>query len=242
MALHGKTALITGATSGIGRAVALRLAGDGADVIITGRNQDRGDEVVADIKDAGGSARFIAADLSNFDDVQRLAAEAGDVDVLVNNAGVFPGGPTADTTEKDYDQTFDVNVKAPFFLTAAIAPRMATKGGGAIVNISSMAAAIGMSGLSPYGASKAAIESLTKAWTAEYAADGVRVNSVSPGPTFTPASAAMGDAFEFLASSTPAGHGATPDEIAAAVCFLASDDASFVYGAVLPADGGRVAV
>jgi NAD(P)-dependent dehydrogenase (short-subunit alcohol dehydrogenase family) len=133
-------------------------------------------------------------------------------------------------------------VKAPFFLTAAIAPRMAAKGGGSIINISTMAATIGMNGLATYGASKAAVESLTKAWTAEYAAHGVRVNTVAPGPTRTPASAAMGEMFEVLASTTPAGHGAIPDEIAAAVSFLASDDASFVFGAILPADGGRVAV
>jgi NAD(P)-dependent dehydrogenase (short-subunit alcohol dehydrogenase family) len=242
MTLAGKTALITGATSGIGRAVAERLAGQGAAVIITGRDETRGKEVVAGIEAAGGEARFIAADLGDFEDVQRLAEDASDVDVLVNNAGVFPGGPTAQTTQETFDLTFDVNVKAPFFLTAAIAPRMAAKGGGAIINISTMAATIGMNGLAAYGASKAAIESLTKAWTAEYAAQGVRVNTVAPGPTRTPASEAMGEMFDVLASSTPAGHGAAPEEIAAVVVFLASDEASFVYGAVLPADGGRVAV
>jgi NAD(P)-dependent dehydrogenase (short-subunit alcohol dehydrogenase family) len=242
MALQGKTALITGGTSGIGRAVAERLASEGAEVIISGRDEVRGREVVAAVKAAGGNARFIAADLASFADVRRLAEAASDVDVLVNNAGVFPGSPTDQTTEEAFDLTFDVNVKAPFFLTAAIAPRMAIKGGGSIINISTMAATIGMNGLATYGASKAAVESLTKAWTAEYAAQGVRVNTVAPGPTRTPASAAMGEMFDVLASSTPAGHGATPDEIAAVVSFLASDDASFVYGAILPADGGRVAV
>jgi NAD(P)-dependent dehydrogenase (short-subunit alcohol dehydrogenase family) len=242
MTLQDKTALVTGATSGIGRAVAQRLARHGAQVIVTGRDKQRGDEVVARIEAEGGKARFIAADLADFDDVRHLAEEAADVDVLVNNAGVFPGGPTEQTTQEDFDLVFAVNVKAPFYLTAAIAPRMAARGGGAIISISTMAATIGMSGLAAYGASKAAIEALTKSWTAEYGPQGVRVNVVAPGPTRTPASAALGEMFDALAATVPARRGADPDEIAAAVCFLASDEASFIYGAVLPADGGRVAV
>ncbi|MCW2918654.1 MAG: family NAD(P)-dependent oxidoreductase [Actinomycetia bacterium] len=242
MTLQGKTALVTGGTSGIGRAVAQRLARHGAQVIVTGRDKQRGDEVIAEIEAEGGKARFITADLANFDDVRRLAEAAADVDVLVNNAGIFPGGPTEQTTPEDLDLVFAVNVKAPFYLTAAIAPRMAAQGGGAIINISTMAATIGMNGLAAYGASKAAIEALTRSWTAEYGPQGVRVNVVAPGPTHTPASVAMGEMFDALTASLPAGRGADPDEIAAAVSFLASDEASFIYGAVLPADGGRVAV
>ena len=168
MRLQDKTALVTGGTSGIGRAVAERLAREGAEVIVSGRDRARGSEVVAAIESTGGKARFVAADLASFEDVRRLGEEAGAVDVLVNNAGIFPGGPTDQLTEADFDATIAVNVKAPFFLTAIIAPKMAAKGGGSIISISTMAATIGMNGLSAYGASKAAIESLTKAWTAEY--------------------------------------------------------------------------
>lgn len=242
MSLTGKTALVTGSTSGIGQAVAERLAREGATVIVTGRDEQRGRDVVGAIESDGGTARFIRADLRKVADVKQLAADAGDVDVLVNNAGAFPAGPTADFSEEDFDLTFDVNVKAPFFLTAALAPRMGSNGGGAIINISTMAADFGLAGLSAYGASKAAIELLTKAWTAEYAAQGVRVNAVAPGPVRTANSEAMGEGFEQLVSTVPAGHAATPKEIAATVAFLASDEASFVYGAVLHADGGRVAV
>lgn len=242
MSLQGKRAVVTGSTSGIGRAVAERLAKAGAEVIITGRNEQRGRDVVSAIESAGGRASFIRADLSNLDDVRRLADRVGDVDVLVNNAGAFPAGSTADTDEEAFDLAFDINVKAPFFLTGAIAPRMASNGGGAIINVSTMVANIGMAGLAAYGASKAAIELLTKAWTDEYGPHGVRVNAVAPGPTRTPASESMGEGFDQLASTLPAGHAARPDEIAAAVAFLASEEASFIYGAVLPADGGRVAV
>ena len=242
MSLHGKRAVVAGSTSGIGRAVAERLAKAGAEVIITGRNEQRGRDVVSAIESAGGRASLIGADLSNLDDVRRLADRVGDVDVLVNSAGAFPAGSTADTDEEAFDLAFDINVKAPFFLTGAIAPGMASNGGGAIINVSTMVANIGMAGLAAYGASKAAIELLTKAWTDEYGPHGVRLNAVAPGPTRTPASESMGEGFDQLASTLPAGHAARPDEIAAAVAFLVSEQASFIYGAVLPADGGRVAV
>ena len=240
--LAGKTTLVTGATSGIGRAVAERLAGEGAQVMLSGRDPGRGEQVVAAIRSSGGSARFAGADLAKLEDVKRLAAESGQVDILVNNAGVFPFAPTSETSEEAFDLAFDVNVKAPFFLTAAIAPQMVARGGGAIINISTMVASFGLNGQAVYGASKAAIELLTKAWTDEYGPGGVRVNAVAPGPTRTPGTEPMGGALDQMAATLPAGHAANAEQIASVVAFLASEEASFIYGAVVHADGGRVAV
>ena len=240
--LQGRTALVTGGTSGIGRAAAEMLAHDGAAVIITGRDATRGEEAVAAIRNDGGEARFVRADLTSVDDVERLADEVGDVDILVNNAGVYPFGATQDVDEQTFDMTFDTNVKAPFFLTAKLAPRMAANGGGAIVNVSTMVANFGMAGMAAYGASKAATQLLTKAWAAEYGPRGVRVNAVSPGPTETPGTDPMGSDLERLASTLPLGRPAVVQEIAEAIRFLASDAASYVNGAVLAVDGGRTAV
>jgi NAD(P)-dependent dehydrogenase (short-subunit alcohol dehydrogenase family) len=244
--LSGKTALVTGATSGIGRAVALGLAAAGATVAVSGRDKDRGQAVVDAIRAAEGSAVFVGGDLAGAESVLELAARAtealgGRVDILVNNAGVFPFGPTESFDESDVDSVFALNVKAPWFLVAAIAPGMADRGTGAIVNISTMVAGFGVPGMALYGSSKAALELLTKSWSAEYGPRGVRVNAVSPGPTRTEGTARMGDALDELASLGPAGRPALAEEIAAAVIFLASDEASFVHGAVLDVDGGRAA-
>ncbi len=240
--LTGKTALVTGGTSGIGRATAAALAREGAHVLISGRSAERGAEVVDSITAEGGEAEFIRADLSSPEDVRALAARVSEVDILVNNAGVFPAGPTHELPESAFDETFAVNVKAPFFLTAAIAPRMAARGRGAIINVTTMVAEFGMPGLSAYGASKAATALLTKAWAAEYGPHGVRVNAVSPGPTLTRGTEAMGDGFAAIVSTIPLGRAAQPEEIAETILFLASDRASYLNGAVVPVDGGRVAV
>src|SRR6478735_7828281 len=180
--LEGQRALVTGATSGIGRAVALQLALDGAEVLVHGRDVARGADTVEEITSAGGKASFVAADLSDAADVQRLAREVGDIDILINNAGIALFAPTAEFEVSAFDTLFASNVRAPFFLVAAFAPGMAARGRGSIVNVGSMAGQIGLAGGAAYGATKAAIASLTRAWAAEFGGSGVRVNTVSPGP------------------------------------------------------------
>ncbi|WP_018330630.1 SDR family NAD(P)-dependent oxidoreductase [Actinomycetospora chiangmaiensis] len=237
------SALVTGATSGIGRAVAHALGAAGHHVLVHGRDAARGADTVAAIRCAGGSAEFVAADLADPASCRALAATAADVDVLVNDAGTFPAdGLTPDVTDHDLAAVFAVNVAAPHRLVAALAPRMAARGGGAIVNVLSMAAAHGMPGIGLYGASKAALAQLTRAWAVEFEPAGVRVNAVSPGPTRTEGMERFGPALDAMAAKAPAGRPATPAEIAAAVAFLAAPGSSFVQGAVLDVDGGRCAV
>ncbi|MBP3963021.1 SDR family NAD(P)-dependent oxidoreductase [Paenibacillus lignilyticus] len=241
------TALITGGTSGIGRAVANKLAAQGIHVVVAGRNGERGEQTVAAIRAAGGKADFVQTDLFDASSARLLAKRAvelgnGLVDILVNNAGVFPFGPTHETTEEDFERVYALNVKAPYFLVAELAPLMAESGKGTIVNISTMLADYGMSGMSLYGSSKAAVSLLTKSWAAEYGPKGVRVNTVSPGPTRTEGTNAMGEGLDQLAAQAPAGRPASADEIAEAVVFLATDRASFIHGANLAVDGGQTAV
>ncbi len=241
------TALITGGTSGIGRATANKLAQLGIHVLVVGRNAERGKKTVDEIRAAGGKADFISSDLHDAASARGVAKRAielgeGHVDILINNAGVYPFGPTHEMTEEQFDRVFSLNVKAPYFLVAALAPLMAQRGKGAIVNLSTMVADYGVPGMSLYASSKAAIELLTKTWTAEYGPSGVRVNTVSPGPTRTEGTEAMGEGLAQLAAQGPAGRPATADEIAEAVVFLATDRASFVYGAKLAVDGGRTAI
>lgn len=241
------TAVVTGGTSGIGLAAARKLAQLGIHVLLVGRNSERGKKAVDEIRAKGGKADFISSDLHNAASAREVAKKAvklgdGHVDILINNAGIYPFGPTHEMTEEQFDQVFSLNVKAAYFLVAELAPLMAGRGKGAIVNISTMVADYGAPGMSLYGASKAAINLLTKTWAAEYGPKGVRVNAVSPGPTRTEGTDAMGEDLEQLAAQAPAGRPASADEIAEAIVFLATDRASFIHGAKLSVDGGRTAI
>jgi len=244
----GKTALVTGsgALGGLGHATARVLAAGGANVVLTGTDEGRGAEVVEDVRSvsaADRTVRFIAADLADLDAARRLVDEAGPVDVLVNNAGIVPISPTTEQDLESYDASFAVNVRAPFVLTALLAPRMGANGGGSIVNVTSTAAGLGMSPLAVYGATKAALESLTRTWAAEFAADNVRVNAVSPGPMQTSkAVAMMGPDVGGLGQTTALGRTAEAAEVAEVVAFVASDKASYMTGAIVAADGGRTAI
>lgn len=240
-ALQGSTALVTGATSGIGRAVARSLAGQGAEVVLHGRDRDRGEALVKEIAQGGGSARFVAADLTDAEETLRLAAEAGDVDILVNNAGLFEFSPTAVTGAESFDRQIAVNTRAPFLLVGALAPAMAERGRGSIVTIGSSAARMPAPVGAAYGASKAGVEILTRYWATEFGASGVRVNAVSPGPVRTEGSAAMlGDQAAMLDKTNACGRAGDPREIADVVTFLVGPASSYVNGAVLFADGGEL--
>lgn len=240
MELAYKTVLITGGTAGIGLACARLMAREGATVIITGRDPERGEVAAASID---GSVRFIAADMADIESVRSLVEQAGAVDILVNNAANFPAALTVDQGVDAFERTFDTNVRGTYFLTAGLVPGMLDRGHGSVINVTTMVAGKGLPGAGAYSASKAAVESLTRTWAAEFGPRRVRVNSVAPGPTKTEGvEAEWGDTNEELGRALPLGRTAKPEEIAQAVLFLASPRSTFVTGSVLHVDGGGTAV
>ena len=245
MDLQGQRVLVTGSTAGIGQEAATLFARHGATVIVTGRDPGRGAHTVAAIHAEGGTAEFVAADLGDIDSVRLLAAHAGAVDVLVNNAAATraPFAPTLQQDTESFDLLFATNVRAPFFLTAAVLPAMIARGSGAIVNVSTMYASVGVPVGSPVAATKAALESFTRSWAAAFGPNGIRVNTVAAGPTRTDVGIEMlGEGLDLLGSATSIGRAAEPREIAEAIVFLSSPRASYLTGATVAVDGGYTAI
>ncbi|WP_255196697.1 SDR family NAD(P)-dependent oxidoreductase [Halorarius litoreus] len=271
--LAGKTAVVTGAGSGIGRASALRFAEEGANVVVADVVQETGRETVDRIEDAGGNATFVEVDVSDLASVQRMVDVAvetyGSLDFAHNNAGILTGfESTTEIDEAKWDRLMDVNLKGVWTCMKAELPVMKQQGGGAIVNTASEAGLVGMGGLSSYSASKHGVVGLTKSVALENAKHGVRVNGIAPGPTRTniqsgivgsTSSSVRGrirTAIELLrltirtlradfdASAmrdVPMDRIADPEEMAGAVAFLCSDDASYITGHTIPIDGGQAA-
>ena len=245
--LAGRTAIVTGATSGIGAAIARTLAAEGAAVVVGGRDAARGEGTARQIVQAGGQAHFVPADLGgSYADLREFAAAAtaalgGRADILVNNAGIYPATATEDLADADLDAMLAVNIRAPHVLVAALAPPMAARGAGVIVNIGSWMASVGSPFAAMYTATKAADEQLTRSWAAEYGPRGVRVNTVAPGATLTPGNEAARPVLDAMTAATPAGVVVQPGDIARGVLFLASDEARMIHGITLYIDGGITA-
>jgi meso-butanediol dehydrogenase / (S,S)-butanediol dehydrogenase / diacetyl reductase len=247
-----RVVLVTAAGHGIGRACALRFAGEGASVAVSDIDAERAGATAAECRELGATACELAADASSPEDVERLVADAasqlGELDVVHNNVGVLLPGAAADQSLEDWDRTFAVNIRSVFLVTRAVLPGMLERGRGVIVNTASTAGLVGDTGVAAYNASKAAVVNFTRHLTAEYAHRGIRANCVCPGWIPTGFNAPIFDAAPELdedavvAATVPAGRQGTAEEVASAVAFLASDDAAYVHGQALAIDGGLTAV
>lgn len=243
--LSGRVAVITGSASGIGRKVALRLAAEGAAVAIADLDEGKCRAVVAEVETEGGRALGRRTDVTDIDQVRALYRETeqtfGRLDTLVNNAGIVLPSSIADTTPADWDAVFSVDLKAPFFCIQQAMPAMQRAGGGRVVNIASMAGLRGLACRPAYSAAKGGLIAMTQQAAAELAGINVQVNAIAPGVIETPLGATYNqDTMKAMLANVPAARRAAPEEIAAVVAFLVSDDASYITGTVIPVDGGLV--
>jgi len=253
MRLAGKTALITGATSGIGEATAILFAEEGAGVAVIGRDADRGHAVEEQIRSAGGQALFVQADVRRANDCQRAVDETvgafGRLDVLFNNAGTYVANDVVGCSEDEWDEQVDTSLKGAFLMSKFALPHMIAQASGSIVNCSSGWGLIGGAKAAAYCAAKGGMVVMTKAMALDHGPQGVRVNAVCPGDTDTPMERedaknqgmSWDEYVRWAVEDRPIARMASPDEVARAVLFLASDESSFITGVALPVDGGGVA-
>ncbi|WP_031514715.1 SDR family NAD(P)-dependent oxidoreductase [Desulfofalx alkaliphila] len=243
MRLKDKVAIITGSTSGMGRATAELFAREGAKVVVTGRNEERAQEVVGKIKSEGFEATYVIADMLNLDSLKKIVDTAvnnyGTVDILFNNAGLLSVAPIEKLTLDEWERVFKVNVTAPLYLTQLVVPIMNAKGKGVIINTSSVAGAHAHHGNAAYVSSKHAIAGLTKSMAWELGPE-IRVNAILPGAIMTAMVDSVGGeaAVKHLIEGSPLKKAGQPEEIARAALFLCTDDSSFVTGQLIRVDGG----
>lgn len=251
---ENKTALVTGGGSGIGRSICLRLAGEGAYVLVLDLDLETAESTVRDIKDAGGNATACGCDVSNHDGVRAVVDDvlaATNIDVLVNNAGIAHVGNLENTSEADLDRLLSVNVKGVYNMLAAVVPAMKKRCSGAILNMASVASSVGIADRFAYSTTKGAVLTMTYSVAKDYVDYGIRCNCVAPGRVHTPFVDKYleenypdnrDEMFDKLAKTQPIGRMGTPDEIAALVAYLCSDEAAFVTGSNFPIDGGFVSM
>ena len=247
--LTGKTAVVTGGGSGIGRAICMRFAAEGASVHILELNPESADAVAQEIRDAGGSAAIHACDVRNQQEVLSVIRAIKQIDILVNNAGIAHVGSVEDTTEADFDRLCQVNIKGAYNILHAVVPKMKEQGAGVILNMASIAALVGLTDRFAYAASKGAIAAMTLSIARDYLHHGIRCNSISPARVHTPFVDGFiaknypgreAEMFDVLSKSQPIGRMAKPEEVAALALYLCSDEAGFITGNDYPIDGGFV--
>jgi NAD(P)-dependent dehydrogenase (short-subunit alcohol dehydrogenase family) len=248
--LNGKVAIVTGATLGLGRAMSLRFAREGAKVVMAARNEAMGNQLGREIADAGGTSMFVKTDVVNPEDIRRMVQAGverfGRLDILVNNAGMQPEthAPTADVTLEDWDHVIKVNLTSVFLGCKYAIPEILKSGGGAIINVASAGGLVGFLYSAAYCASKAGVINLTKATALEYAAQGISVNAICPGVVWTPMVEKLcssDEMREMLLATTPSRKFGQPEEVAALALLLASGEVPFCVGAPFIIDGGMVA-
>ena len=243
MKLQGKVALVTGFGSGLGQAIAIMFAKEGAAVAGISKTEAKGLETVAAIEKAGGEALFRAGDVCDSAQLQSLVADTvtkfGGLDILVNSAGVRTNGSITEITEEDWDRTLDTNLRAVFVASRLAIPEMIKRGGGVILHIAARSGMLGQAGRAAYCASKGGMVTLTEAMAMDHAKNKIRVNCICPGPTRTPmVDTSTPEKVARYQTRVPIGRIGEPEDVAYAAVYLASDDASMVTAAILPVDGG----